>query len=234
MLQKQHKLILAFWAQTPKLITLRRSSLPSSGAPEPPTRRFPEESNDWSDRCLPMRHTAPEQPRLRQRHHHQSQHGESVEELHGMDRPPKRINILHEPGRSRAGCIRSFTGCDPDPADSPRTWSAGLGLAVERVDLMSTSSPAFTGSGGSAMPIPSNSWCSSVEPCPLIASAGLFSCTFPNRWYRHRTGPWFWTLATGKPAHRIWIDPKPRFAGPKPVQQFFAAPHPGGAGGSIS
>ena len=36
-----------------------------------------------------------------------------------------------------------FTGCDPDPADSPRTWSIGLGLAMERVDLMNTNSAGF-------------------------------------------------------------------------------------------
>ena len=36
-----------------------------------------------------------------------------------------------------------FTGCDPDPADSPRTWSAGVGLAMERVVLMTTNSPGF-------------------------------------------------------------------------------------------
>ena len=49
---------------------------------------------------------------------------------------------MQSPAIGQDASIR-FTGCDPDPAASARTWSAGLGLAVERVVLMTTNSPGF-------------------------------------------------------------------------------------------
>ena len=84
------------------------------------------------------------------------------------------------------------------------------------------------------MPIPSNSWCSNVDPCPLIANTGLSSCIPKTAGTAEQAldlfGPWQQeNLHTG-----FGLIQSRDLLAQNLSSNISAAPHPGGAGGSVS